>query len=329
MAVNRQDITRATLEEVTTQTALPLLGYSVMWRTNRVRIHRDDLLAALTVAQLDAFCPPAPSKKTTLGRAVDAWMIARLGSMNRRREMAGEIGITTRPEITLVTKSSSDWHVFYINNKAVAWASLDLTLSTDLRVCLHKKTSEMFVTRVVTGAPDPATKDYLLTDQVQVFADRFEGVLLTDDLSDMLVSLVRSCQAVAIRDTGGVYFVPAQQRDRLLHIRRTIESLSNSSAYMVLLGIPDAEEATGGLVQAVQQGLVEELEACEKRLAYTKRADTQKVKPATVTERLNDYQALRDKAQAMATLLGFQQRDLIQGIDRLNAQALALLTGGK
>ena len=64
-------------------------------------------------------------------------------------------------------------------------------------------------------------------------------------------------------------------------------------------------------------------------MAHTKRANAQKVKAATVTERLNEYQALRDKAQAMATLLGFQQRDLIQGIDRLNAQALALLTGGK
>ena len=49
---------------------------------------------------------------------------------------------------------------------------------------------------------------------------------------------------------------------------------------------------------------------------------------STVTERLNEYQALRDKAQAMATLLGFQQRDLIQGIDRPNAQAPALLSSG-
>lgn len=144
-------------------------------------------------------------------------------------------------------------------------------------------------------------------------------VLDPSDVSSWLVGLVRGAQAVRLRDSGGVYFVPEHSAALWSQIGDVLRLVSGHRVHE----LPTLR--TGKAVEAILDALTVEAEQASRELA--EELDTGDLKARALRTRANRCDEMAAKLRSYESLLGVQLDAMRAKVDELNGRvAAAILT---
>jgi hypothetical protein len=196
-----------------------------------------------------------------------------------------------------------------------------------LRILLHKKTGEMICTTDAEGVIDAQRESRRVTDELAPYWQQYRDLFISRDLSQMMREIVNGMSAVSLRREGGLYFVPASERDSLLRLRQLITGIPQvveQDPFVCALGVPDVVEAKRSLSKAVHAGLLDEIGSLQTDLSRLSESGD-RLREKTITQRMVIYKRLKAKAEMYQDLLGMQQDQVRAGIAGLEREALNLL----
>lgn len=302
---------------------MPLVGYSVFWRLAGIRVNHDELERALNQAGLVDFLPSPPTPRVALRRALEQWLADKRGQSNLSDEEEDE----QRTLIRVINRAGSDHIIFALVAENIDFSSLGLSYGTSLRILLHKKTGEMIVTTEASGVIDALNESRQLAAELEPYWQEYKDKFIARDLSVMMREIIDYLHATSLRRSGGVYFVPATEREPLSRLREMIEGLPRIpeiEPFVCALGIPKTEEARKGLAQAVHAGMMDEIRLMRADLERLGEAGG-KVREKTVAQRMLVYKRLKAKAEIYRDLLDLQQDQVRAAIGDLEREARTLL----
>lgn len=157
-------------------------------------------------------------------------------------------------------------------------------------------------------------------EQVQAIADRFAAArreLDATDLSSWLVRRVNKHDSVALRDTGGIYFVPEHRAKDWSAFADVMHKVSASRVHEIPALRSDRA------VEAVMAAVIADAEASIAAL-------TKRIESSDITERGLRSQAARcgqiaDKLRTYEELLGVRMNDMRKVVEETDAHIAALL----
>jgi len=313
---------------------LPLLGYTVLWRLAGIRVSQPNLEQALQGAGFSKYLPSPPTPRVALHRALTEWIRVKREAMNNSApEPEDEETEESNPRqrrtlIRVINRARSEHVVYALIAEDIDFSALGLSYGTSLRILLHKKTGEMICTTEARGEINAQRESQQVTKELMPYWEQYRKLFIARDLSEMMRKIIEGMSAVSLRRTGGIYFVPADNRDPLLRLQELISGIPQitEGAYVCALGVPDALETRRTLSKAVHAGLLDEIESLRGDLARLSESDAQH-REKTITERLLLYRKVKKKAEMYRDALGIRQDQLMAGIRELETQAQNLLSG--
>ena len=321
------------LEAATSQ--LPLIGFTVLWRLERVRVSHPDLEQALQSAGFEKYLPDPPTPRVALRRALAEWIRTKRQTARALQLQLGDEdqeengGSRRRTLIRVIDRAGSEHLVYALVAEDIDFSALGLSYGTALRILLNKKTGEMICTTDAEGVIDAQRESQQLTDELMPYWRQYRDLFIARDLSQMVREIIDGMNAVSLRHAGGVYFVPESERDSLFHLRQLIAGIphvAGSESFVCALGVPDAVEARRGLSKAVHAGLLDEINSLRGDLGRLSESGD-RLREKTIAQRLVIYKRLKAKAEMYQDLLGIQQDQVRTGIAGLEREALNLISG--
>jgi hypothetical protein len=311
----------------------PLIGYTVFWRLAGIRISHPDLERSLQATGFDKYLPDPPTPRVALRRALAEWIrvkqrIARSLQLQQDDEDHDENGDGRRRTlIRVINRAGSEHLVYALVAEDIDFSALGLSYGTALRILLHKKTGEMICTTDAEGVIDAQRESQQVTDELMPYWRQYRDLFISRDLSEMMREIIDGMSAVSLREAGGVYFVPASERDSLLRLRQLIAGIpqvANFDPFVCALGVPDAVEAKRGLSKAVHAGLLDEINSLRGDLGRLSESGD-RLREKTIAQRLVVYKRLKAKAEMYQELLGMRQDEVRAETTGLEREALNLL----
>jgi hypothetical protein len=321
------------LEAATSQ--LPLIGFTVLWRLEGIRVSHPDLEQALQSAGFEKYLPDPPTPRVALRRALAEWIKTKQRAARTLQLKFGDEdqdengGGRRRTLIRVIDRAGSEHLVYALVAEDVDFSALGLSYGTALRILLNKKTGEMICTTDAEGVIDAQRESQQLTDELMPYWRQYRDLFIARDLSQMVREIIGGMNAVSLRQAGGVYFVPESERDALIRLRQLIASIPQSAepgSFVCTLGVPDAVEARRGLSRAVHAGLLDEINSLRGDLGRLGESGN-RLREKTIAQRLVIYKRLKAKAEMYQDLLGMQQDQVRAGIADLEREALNLISG--
>jgi hypothetical protein len=311
----------------------PLVGYTVFWRLAGIRVSHPDLQQALQTAGFDKYLPDPPTPRVALRRALAEWIKAKqriarnLQLQQDDEEQEENEGGRQRTLIRVINRAGSEHLVYALVAEDVDFSVLGLSYGTALRILLHKKTGEMICTTDAEGVIDAQRESQQVTDELTPYWQQCRDLFIARDLSQMMREIIDGMNAVSLRRAGGVYFVPATERDALVRLRQLIADIpqvAELDPFVCALGVPDAVETKRGLAKAVHAGLLDEINSLQTDLGRLGESGD-RLRDKTIAQRLVTYKRLKAKAEMYQDLLGMQQDQVRSGIAELEQEARNLL----
>jgi hypothetical protein len=311
----------------------PLIGYTVFWRLAGIRISHPDLERSLQATGFDKYLPDPPTPRVALRRALAEWIrvkqrIARSLQLQQDDEDHDENGDGRRRTlIRVINRAGSEHLVYALVAEDIDFSALGLSYGTALRILLYKKTGEMICTTDAEGVIDAQRESQQVTDELMPYWRQYRDLFISRDLSEMMREIIDGMSAVSLREAGGVYFVPASERDSLLRLRQLIAGIpqvANFDPFVCALGVPDAVEAKRGLSKAVHAGLLDEINSLRGDLGRLSESGD-RLREKTIAQRLVVYKRLKAKAEMYQELLGMRQDEVRAETTGLEREALNLL----
>lgn len=193
-----------------------------------------------------------------------------------------------------------------------------LTASNDLRYHTVVKAylDDDKIMQVIEGSEE-------MKDRLAASFQHHQATLLSADVSIWLSNvLVPKLEAIKLRDTGGVYFIPRQHVETL---RKWVEILRSISGHVVY-EVPalQSDEAVEAILAALMAEADHEIGAMETEL------DTEELGKRAVKTREAKCEALRAKLETYAELLGVsmsQTNERIEGVQAALVEAAMADTG--
>jgi hypothetical protein len=301
----RNDLNIRDLNGVEASTSqLPLVGYTVFWRLTGIRVSHPDLEQALKATGFEKYLPDPPTPRVALRRALAEWIktkqqIARsLQLQQNDEEHEGNDGVRRRTLIRVINRAGSEHLVYALVAEDVDFSVLGLSYGTALRILLHKKTGEMICTTDAEGVIDAQRESRRVTDELAPYWQQYRDLFISRDLSQMMREIVNGMNAVSLRREGGLYFVPASERDSLHRLRQLIAGIPQvveHDPFVCALGVPDAVEAKRSLSKAVHAGLLDEISSLQTDLGRLSESGD-RLREKTIAQRLWIYKRLKAKA---------------------------------
>jgi len=325
-----------TLSAIENQTGPDFLGYVVNWRLMNIRVQESDLKTALDRAGFSNHLPTLPTPRKALRRALETWIA------ERTQQQSGIPQTVTTPSdqedenqkettlIRVINKAGAEHLVFGIVSENVDFNKLGLSYGTQLRILLHKKTGEILCTTEADGVISAQNESSQVTREIIPYYNEFRRLFFTDDLSKMVHAIVTSMNAVSLRKEGGVYFVPQAERHQIELARELIASLPTTASYKpYLLAIPviNNDVAKADVALAIHHGFLDELKALASDLDRFAQAQPGSVRSETISNRLLQYQHVKERVGMYATLLSMQQDDIVKGLEALTSKAREIVLG--
>src|SRR5262245_33547414 len=311
----------------------PLVGFTVLWRLAGIRVGYSDLEQALRATGFEKYLPDPPSPRVALRRALAEWIRAKqktartLQLQQDDEEKDEHGGGRSRTLIRVIDRAGSEHLVYVLVAEDIDFSALGLSYGTALRILLHKKTGEMICTTDAEGVIDAQRESRRVTDELAPYWRQYRDLFIARDLSEMMREIVAGMNAVSLRQAGGVYFVPAGERDLLLRLRQLIADIpqvAELDPFVCALGVPDAVEAKRGLSKAVHAGLLDEINSLRGDLGRLSESGD-RLREKTIAQRLVIYKRLKAKAEMYQELLGMRQDEVRSEIAGLEREALNLL----
>lgn len=151
-------------------------------------------------------------------------------------------------------------------------------------------------------------------EQIRSQYDRNLDALSTGMVSQWLIDLCKNLNAVAVRDTGGIYFLPPRALPAWAKITKTVRSATNHE--IIMIPAMPADET----VRAVLECITQEAETSADRLY----SDVEKgLGDRALKTRANQAAALREKVAEYEELLGVQLTTVREKLKRLKGSLMA------
>ncbi len=147
--------------------------------------------------------------------------------------------------------------------------------------------------------------------EVSVAYDAALGQLETEDFSNWLVRLMPRLDALGLRDTGGVYFIPPSHSGKLASVARVLGAVTNHSINRV--PAMRSDEAVSAILDALTAEATAEAEAMEKEL------DDAKLGAKGYQNRITACDAVESKVARYEALLGCKLDEIRERLETLRA----------
>lgn len=179
------------------------------------------------------------------------------------------------------------------------------------------------------------TSDQPAHDIVQAVRAKFDevwGSYQTRDVTAAMLRLLHECAAVTLRESGGVYFVPAPYAAQVASLRDVIGKLGGSSVTAIPLTADPEGQAAKGVGDAAKAGIEADLHKLREEMnafaEMTSQATGAKDMPraSTLERRLERFEELRSKAALYRDVLSIEVSDLDAQIAGLEEIASTVLT---
>jgi hypothetical protein len=199
----------------------PLVGFTVLWRLAGIRVSHSDLEQALRATGFETYLPDPPTPRVALRRALAEWIrvkqkTARTLQLQQDDEELDENGGGRRRTlIRVIDRAGSEHLVYALVAEDVDFSALGLSYGTALRILLNKKNGEMICTTDAEGMIDAQRESQQVTDDLMPYWRQYRDLCIARDLSQMVREIIDEMNAVSLRQAGGVYFVPENERDKL------------------------------------------------------------------------------------------------------------------
>jgi hypothetical protein len=159
---------------------------------------------------------------------------------------------------------------------------------------------------------------------VQKLTTRFEelkNLHTTDDVRRTITKTLDSFAAVGLRQSGGIYWVPATYAKELRQLQAVIERLGQSKMHLV--PITKTKEGQAALAQAAKASIEEELTALQAEMQEF--LQTPPDRASTLIRRLDHFADLRRRASLYQTVLEAQVVGLSENLTAMEGQVHGLL----
>ena len=270
------------------------LGDIIFWQLADARVDRTTLESLWNDAGLDAaLLPEEPTAERALKQAVRE---AQVG----QRDRLIRLGLDTESEI-----------VFAIVRELRDNAG-NVTYHQEARVHLDRSTEAI-------------TSDVHSHDIVQSVFAGFRVLRTThtaDDVRRAIVKALGSWAAVALRDGGGIYWVPSVYAAELRLLQGAIEKVGTSRLFV--LPVHQSADADRALGEIATASLEAELAQLQSEISSFLATPPDRV--STLTRRLDAFEALRDRAKLYRNVLSIQATDLDLQLDRMTATVEQLIS---
>jgi len=288
------------------------IGDAVFWTVRENRIDPSELRNAFQETDLPKnVIPKDPTPEIAFRRAIDK---AKLKHAQRGFNRSQD-----RSEDYLLRKISE-------THEAIVWAVvkescvLDDT-ATERRnsKTLEYETLDKITLDRVTGRVT-CINEHAMSE---VVAGNYEDELFSfnsSDLRTILLKLMDTFSGIAIRPTGGIYFVPSTNAEKLKALQGVLENLSPGSSLGIinLYGTEDSEAA-------LRQAAMEDLETSVNRLSEELEGFDDSTRDSTIEKRLKKAGELRKRVDMYVTLLDISRENLECGLGEVEKSLSELL----
>jgi hypothetical protein len=268
-----------------------ILGDLVWWSLSDARIGRSELLNIWGAAGLDiALIPPEPSGEKAIRTAVKDASV-RLD------------GLIIRP--VLHTPETISFAIV----REVQGQNGVLSHSHEASVSYDRKGDRFAIDRIASTysrTPEELAKVDTLCDVIRQGYDQLRHTHTIDDVRRAMVKACESYSAVSLRDTGGIYWIPACYGPQIRQLQTAVEQIGKSTVY--LLPIHKTTDGNRALAACASGSIEAELGALAREIDAFVAEPPDRV--STLTKRLPVFEALRDRADLYRTILGVQVEDL-------------------
>ena len=281
-----------------------LLGTVVYWSLSNCRVLVDDLKTLFNDAGLDpdgGFFPPKIVPSNAFQKAVK--------EAGRRHKgfMVRPIAKTTEQVVWGIVRETKDK------------ANLKLDYKCNVQVRFVKATCKVDV-HLEAGAEDQAKQ---IAQEIQAAYFELTQTFIGWDIQRMLTrNLTADLGAITLRRGGGFYFVLGQHLPTVLKHKRVVEQIGDCEVGILELRKGD-KNSTDSIKRDARRSLEDEINTIKEEIknfqAKTPRTDT-------LTRRVTEFKAIKQKVQVYADMLNIQVSDLTTGLDDC-AQAVKALIG--
>jgi len=298
------------IADVLKGSGLQTIGAMVFWSLTGVRLEREQFQSAVDLLGLGAAVPRPSKGYALLSEAVRRVSIGRKDVIFRRTGKAWAV---------VFEKSGRKFE----HNHAATLHAIDNEDGSIKIEARDPETGEAF---------QPATE--ALSDlivKIGIEVKERQRYFLTDDLSSMLVTMMHGTArqsllaALSLRDrSGGLYFVHASKVEQVKQLSALVQEQCPGSQLAVLTLTGDADNLARAAVtarQSITSQLVEIRSEIGEFVAKMKATDG-KVQDRNIEVRAARFQALRDRADLFADLLGEVAGELRAQIDTARDELL-------
>lgn len=315
----------------------PLLGWTISYRLHGVETTHAALCALLTAEGLTAYAPPEITPREALRRAVEKWVRNRRGGalFGNNGELKDDgNGTAHRAILRAANNSAKEIMRFALVTEEVDMQSLGLAYTGKTYFVLNKKTGE-FMAVVIDAANlnDRARDDQeraIYREVAPLFA-RYRELQEGEDISKAIRrNIIDGTNAVALRQGGGFYFVPQHDAATITGVRRVFDALATGGGDAFLLTIPaiDYDGAARSLGQMAHAAFRDDIATLDAEIERLAAKPDGSVKPETIAAKVQEFKALRVKAEAYTQLLTMRDDDVQAMIAALADKARAIVTKG-
>lgn len=333
-----------------------LLGYTVVFSLKGIEVDTTTMESLLTpldrvnegiIKQAKDLLPEV-RVHTKLKRAILRWM---RDQATRNKESLGIEDKDERGMLRAITSgSTADILCYAIVTEKRDLEQWGLSYLTNVRIFYNQLGDNIIVNKGV-GRDMAYSQD--LQESFQPFWDRYRDVYVAEDIGRLVPRVIATLQSAALKDGGGTYFVPYEQRTTLQILKDIVElqipTAPGQDRAVNLTAIPVIDKpstkknmaalafkAMEAEIAAMQKDLERFIDEVQSPVRDRKTGEIKKdkngtikygkVREGTITERLKAYGQTKAKVMIFKERLGLQEADLLTKLRGLEATAKTVVS---
>ena len=338
-----------------------LLGYTVVFSLKGLEVDTatmESLLIPLdrtlddgTVKEAKNLLPEV-RVHTRLKRAILRWM--REQATNNKESL----GIEDKDEKgmlrAITSGSTADILCYAIVSEKRDLDEWGLSYLTNVRIFYNQLADTIIVNK---GKGQDMTYDPNLQQSFLPFWDKYRDIYVAEDIGRLVPRIIATLQSASMKDGGGTYFVPYEQRAALQVLKDIVElqipTAPNQKREVNLTAVPVIDrpstkrnmatlafKAMEAEIEAMQKDLERFIEEVQTPVKDRKTGEVKKdkdgnikytkVRQETINDRIKAYGQTKAKVQIFKERLGLQESDLLAKLAELEATArTVIITAGE
>jgi len=266
------------------------LGDVVWWMLSGADVQRSVLETKWLAAGLDPKYMPQPQTPEKALRLAVRAASTNLGSQRQGTLVRPTVDSDNALIFAVVQEGHDASGNYFSTQKALVM--LDLT----------KDSGGVPANTVTTDNPSDDTASLILKEY-----HRYADTHTSRDIMGMIVKVLKDTNAVTLRETGGIYWVPRTKSDEVRKLQNAVEQLGNSLVF--ILPVHKTADSERSLGMAAAGSIEAELGTLRDEIAGFV-SDPNGVRAGTLDRRLATFEDLRGRAELYRSILGVTVEDL-------------------